>query len=110
MKSKENNQPTPAPAPSPWREHVQEWRDMTAKNFHDEVRVGIAEWAAVNAPNVPEFAMIAGDFRLIASRDEHPGYDESQYMEFRVEVTDEMLDRIGAAFGEEAKAGIGACL
>lgn len=100
----------PAPAPSPWREHVQEWRDMTHNNQHDEVRVGIAEWAAVNAPNVPEFAMIAGDFRLIASRDEHPGYDESQYMEFRVEVTDEMLDRIGAAFGEEAKAGIGACL
>jgi hypothetical protein len=100
----------PAPAPSPWREHVQEWRDMTHNNQHDEVRVGIAEWAAVNAPNVPEFAMIAGDFRLIAARDEHPGYDESQYMEFRVEVTDEMLDRIGAAFGEEAKAGIGACL
>ena len=100
----------PAPAPSPWREHVQEWRDMTHNNQHDEVRVGIAEWAAVNAPNVPEFAMIAGDFRLIASRDEHPGYDESQYMEFRVEVTDEMLERIGAAFGSEAKAGIAKCL
>ncbi|MBQ3344441.1 MAG: hypothetical protein IJG84_21255 [Kiritimatiellae bacterium] len=100
----------PAVQPSPWDAHAAEWRDMTARNLHDEVRIAISQWAAVNAPSVPEFAMIAADFHLIAARSEGDGYDTDDYMEWRNDETDELLERIGAAFGSEAKAGIAKCL
>ena len=99
-----------APVATPWSEHEAEWRDMTARNFHDEVRVSMAEWAAACAPSVPEFAMIAGDFRLIASRQDGDGYDVDSYMEWRNDATSELLERIARAFGADVKAGMERCL
>ena len=100
----------PAVQPSAWTLHASEWRDMTHRNCHDDVRIAISEWAAANAPSVPEFAMIAADFHLIAARDDGDGYDVNDYMIWRNDTTDEMLDRIGETFGSEAKAGIAKCL
>ena len=98
------------PSELKWSDNVDGWKHLTEINEHDKVRIEIADWATAHAPDVPEFAMLALDFRMIASRSDNDGYSTEDYLEWRLEDEHEMLERIGKKFGAETESGIRACL
>ena len=106
--------PAPAqdPAPvkkSPYTDHLEDWKDDTARNLHSEVRVKIASWCATNATaEADEFALLHADYLYILECSDNGISKELQ--DFRLELDDELFERIGRVFGEKAATEIHGCL
>ena len=94
---------------SPYTDHLAAWTDMTERNLHTEVRVKIATWCLDNATaEVEEFALLLADLEYIAAESADSITRELQ--EFRRELSDELIERIGRVFGREAALEIKGCL
>lgn len=96
----------PAVEPSPYADHLTEWRKLTHDNEHTEVRLAISKWCEANAKSErDEFASIADDFAYILNT---TGGDTMtpELCDFRMDLTDELMQRIGRVFGKETHAAI----
>ena len=102
--------PEPAPVKkSPYTDHLADWKDDTARKLHTEVRFRIAAWCRENATvEVEEFALLMSDYQYI--QDESTNGITPELQDFRLELDDELFDRIKRVFGEKAATEIHGCL
>ena len=100
----------PAPVKkSTYTDHLADWKDDTARNLHSEVRVKIAAWCATNATaEVEEFALLMSDYLYIL--EESTNGISKDLQDFRLELDDELFERIKRVFGEKAATEIHGCL
>ena len=100
----------PAPVKkSPYTDHLADWKDDTARNLHSEVRVKIASWCATNATaEADEFALLHADYLYIL--EESTNGISKDLQDFRLELDDELFERIKRVFGEKAATEIHGCL
>lgn len=92
--------------PSPYADHLTEWRKLTHDNEHTGVRLAISKWCEANAKSErDEFASIADDFAYILSTTDGDTMTP-ELCDFRMDLTDELMQRIGRVFGKEAHAAI----
>lgn len=109
---KEAEAAKPAPAapeaekPKNFADHLAEWRKLTHDNEHTEARLAISKWCEANAKSErDEFASIADDFAYILNT---AGGDTMtpELCDFRMDLTDELMQRIERVFGKETHAAI----
>ena len=100
----------PAPVKkSPYTSHLADWKDDTVRNLHSEVRVKIASWCATNATaEADEFALLHADYLYIL--EESTNSISKDLQDFRLELDDELFERIKRVFGEKAATEIHGCL
>ena len=100
----------PAPVKkSPYTAHLADWKDDTERNLHTEVRFRIAAWCRENATaEVEEFALLMSDYQYIL--DESTDGISLELQDFRLELDDDLFDRIKRVFGEKAATEIHGCL
>lgn len=100
----------PAPVKkSPYTSHLADWKDDTARNLHTEVRFKITSWCATNATaEVDEFTLLLNDYLYIL--EESTNGISKDLQDFRLELDDELFERIKRVFGEKAATEIHGCL
>ncbi len=112
---KEAEAAKPAPAkpeaekPKNFADHLAEWRKLTHDNKHTAARLAISKWCADSAGReADEFRSIADDFAYILGA----GDDEltPDLADFRMDLTDELMERVKRVFGSEGHAAIMATL
>ena len=110
IKAAMERKPEPAPVKkSPYTDHLADWKDDTARNLHSEVRVKIASWCATNATaEADEFALLHADYLYIL--EESTNVISKDLQDFRLELDDELFERIKRVFGENAETEIHGCL
>lgn len=110
VKTETAKAPEPAPVKkSPYTDHLADWKDDTARNLHSEVRVKIAAWCATTATaEADEFALLHADYLYILEESTNGITPELQ--DFRLELDDELFERIKRVFGEKAATEIHGCL